>query len=40
MSKKLMYLVSFVLVLKSRYTLRMFRICLGRNIIGRLEYEL
>jgi len=40
MSKKLMYLVSFVLVLKSRYTLRMFRICPGRNRIGRLEYGL
>jgi hypothetical protein len=37
MSKKLMYLVSFVLVLKSGYTLRMFRICLDRNKVGRLE---
>ncbi|HUU15780.1 MAG TPA: hypothetical protein VMW72_01410 [Sedimentisphaerales bacterium] len=40
MCKKLIYLVCFVLVLKSSYTLRMLRICPVHNRVGRLEYGL
>ncbi len=40
MCKKLIYLASFVLVLKSGYTLRMFQICPVHNRVCQLEYGL
>jgi hypothetical protein len=40
MSKKMICLISFALVLRGSYILRMFRICPVYNRVGRLEYGL